>query len=170
MYFLWWSIYSNLLPFSLKIGLFSYYSVVEFFIYSGYKSFIRYRICKYFSQAVSCLFIINNIKSTLEILCSQITQLETELIHWKMRNHLEHSTQRQRQWKYGKEMKQQEEWNERYNVSPEPQEARAERTLREEPPGLLKTPALGVHQSSDSQQEKWKKPALCSAQNGGLFN
>lgn len=49
VYLLWWNVFSNFLPFFLFVFL---CWVWEFFIYSGYKSFIRYMTFKYLSLPV----------------------------------------------------------------------------------------------------------------------
>lgn len=63
-YFLWWSVYSNLLPiFKKKLGFF----ITEFWdliVYAEYKSFVSYVICKYFLLVLAFLFSFQNLLRT----------------------------------------------------------------------------------------------------------
>ena len=45
-------------PFAcIKLNCLYYFELKEFFVCSGYKSFIRYMFCEIFSQTVACLFL-----------------------------------------------------------------------------------------------------------------
>lgn len=54
---LWWNFYTNLLLTSLLNSLSFFLELQEYFKYSRYKSFFRYKICKYFLQICGLIFI-----------------------------------------------------------------------------------------------------------------
>ena len=57
------------------IGLFSYFEISKFFICFGYKSFIGYMICKYFSQAIVSFSLLTRYFTEQNILILMKTKL-----------------------------------------------------------------------------------------------
>lgn len=63
-----WDVYTDVLPIFFYWVDLSLLTFKVFFAYFGYKSFVTYVFCKYFSQSVSCIFITFTVSHRVEVL------------------------------------------------------------------------------------------------------